>query len=54
MDCDPRFKSVFFNLSRIKDVAYVINLDDKNSKGTHWASFLIDRNAAAYFDSFRI
>ena len=37
---------VFFsrnNLSRIKDGANVINLDDK-SKGTHWVSLYIDRN----------
>ena len=41
------------NLPSIKDGAYVINLDDKNSKRTHWVSFLIDRNAAVYFDSYR-
>ena len=35
----------------IIDEAYVINLDDKNSKGTHWMSVLIDRNAFVYFDS---
>ena len=29
-----------------------INLDDKNSKSTHWVSLFIDRNAAVYFDSF--
>ena len=34
--------------------AYVINLDDKNSKGTHWVSLFTDRNLAAYFDSFGI
>ena len=33
---------------------YVIKLDDKKSKGTHWASLLTDRNTAAYFDSFGI
>ena len=33
---------------------YVIKRDDKKSKGTHWASLLIDRNTAAYFDSFGI
>ena len=38
----------------IKDVAYVKNLDDKNSKGTHWVSLFIDRNTAVYFDSFGI
>ena len=38
----------------MKDGAYVINLDDKNSKWTHWFSLLIDENTAAYFDSFGI
>ena len=33
---------------------YVINLDDKNSKGTHWVSLFIDRNVTIYFDSFGI
>ena len=33
---------------------YVINLDDKNSKGTHLVSLLIDINLAAYFVSFGI
>ena len=30
---------------------YVINLDDKNSKGTHLVSLLIDIELAAYFVS---
>ena len=37
-----------------KDGAYVINLDDKQSKGTHWASVFNDRNTAVYFDFFGI
>ena len=53
---DPKFNGVFLrkNLHRIKDEAYVINLDNKNSKGTHWVSLFIDRNIALYFDSFAI
>ena len=33
--CEPRFTGVFSgnNLLRVKDGAYVVNLDDKNSKG---------------------
>ena len=42
------------NLTRIKDGAYVINLDEKKSKETHWVSLLINRNTAVYFDSFGI
>ena len=45
---EPRFNGVFLrnNLPRIKDGAYVINLDDKKSKGTHWVSLFIDKNTA--------
>ena len=32
------------NSPRIKDGAYIINLDDKNSKGMHWVSLFIDIN----------
>ena len=32
------------NSPRVKDGAYIINLDDKNSKGTHWVSLFIDIN----------
>ena len=51
---EPRFNGFFSrnNLPRIKDVAYVINLDDKNSKGTHWVSLFINKDIAIYFDSF--
>ena len=41
------------SLPRIKDEAYVINLDDKQIKGKHWISLFTDRNAAVCFDSFR-
>ena len=34
------------NLLRIKYGEYVINLDDKKSKGTHWVLLFIDRNLA--------
>ena len=51
---DCSFNGVFpsKNLPRIKNGAYVINLDDKKSKVTHWVSLFIDRNTAVYFDSF--
>ena len=32
---------------------YAINVDDKNSKETHWTSLFIDKKLAVYFDSFR-
>ena len=33
---------------------YGRNLDDKNSKETHWVSLFVDRNTVIYFDSFEI
>ena len=33
---------------------HVINLDDKQSKGTHWVSLFIDRINAVQFDPFEI
>ena len=47
---------VFFweNLLRIKDGAYVINLDDEQSKGMHEVLLFIYKNMALYFDSFGI
>ena len=52
----PRLNGVFSrnNLPRIKEGAYVLNLDDKKSKGTHWVALFIDRNLVVYFDSFGI
>ena len=38
------------NVPRIKYGAYVINLDDKNSKRTHWFHYLL--TVMQYFDSF--
>ena len=29
-----------------------MNLDNKQSKGTHWVSLFFDRNKAVYFNSF--
>ena len=37
---------------RIKTREYVNNLYEKQSKGTHWVSLVIDRNTAVYFDYF--
>ena len=53
MNDEPRFNGVFSTskLPKIKDGAYVLNLDDKKGNRTHWVSLLIDRNAAVYFGS---
>ena len=42
------------NLPRIKDRAFVINLNDWKSKGTYRVSLFIDRNIALKFDCFGI
>ena len=53
---EPRFNGVYSrdNLPKIKGDVYVINLNDKQSKGTHWVSLFIDKNTDVYFDSFGI
>ena len=53
---DTRFNGVFSSdkLHKIKYGMYVINLDDKKSKGTHWVSLFIEKKMAVYFDSFVI
>ena len=52
----PTFNGVFSggNLLRIKDGAYVINHDDKQSEETHLVLLFIDRGAAAGRNSFEI
>ena len=41
-------------LPRIEDGAHVINLDDKQSKGTQWVSLFTDWYTAVYFYFFGI
>ena len=42
------------NLPRIKDVAYVISLDDFSGIGTHWIALYVLNNNVTYFDSFEV
>ena len=55
---EPRFNGVFSrdNLpKKIKDGAYVINLDEHKDTGTHWvALFCKAKNEIVYFDSFGV
>ena len=48
---EPIFNGDFSrnDLPRIKDGAYVINLDERIGQGTHWISLVIDRTTAVYF-----
>ena len=43
-----------YNLSKIKDGAYVINLDKFESIGAHWIVLYMNGNNIVYFDSFGI
>ena len=42
------------NLPKIKDGAYIINLDEYSDIGTHWVAFYIQNNDVTYFDSFSV
>ena len=53
----PRFNGVFLknNLpKKIKDEAYVINVDEYADVGTHWIALFCNRNEIVYFDSFGV
>ena len=54
---EPRFNGVFSrdNLpKKIKNVSYVINLDEYADVGTHWIGLFYNRNEIVYFDSFGV
>ena len=40
--------------NKIKDGAYVINLDEYSDIGTHWVALYIKNNDVTYFDSFGV
>ena len=52
----PRFNDVYSknNFPKIKDGAYVINLNEIKSVGTHWTFLYVNCNNATYFDSFEV
>ena len=54
---EPRFNGVYSrdNLPhKIKDGAYVINLDEYSYTGTHWITLYVDTKTVTYFDSFGV
>ena len=54
---EPRFNGVFSRdnlLKKIKDGAYVINLDEHKDTGTHWIALFCKKNEIVYFDSFGV
>ena len=53
----PRFNGAYSRdkLTKIKDEAYVINLDEYSDIGTHWVALDVGgANDVTYFDSFRV
>ena len=54
---EPRFNGVYSrdNLYKIKDGAYIINLDEYSDIGTHWVALHVqNNNSVTYFDSFGV
>ena len=54
---EPRFNGVLSrnNLpKKIKDGAYIINLDEYKDVGTHWIALFCNKNKIIYFDSFGV
>ena len=54
---EARFNGVYSrdNLpKRIKDRAYVINLDEYEDAGTHWIALYVKNIGIIYFDSFGV
>ena len=50
---EPRFNG--HNLpKKIKDGAYVINLDEYADVGTHWIALFCNRSEIVYFDSLGV
>ena len=41
-------------LNKIKDGAYVINLDEYTDIGTHWIALYTSNNNVTYFDIFGV
>ena len=42
------------NLPNLKDTAYMINLNDYRSIGTHWVAQYVNAKTLTYFDSFEV
>ena len=53
---EPKFNGVYSrnNLSKIKDGAYIIYLDEYESVGTHWIALYVNAENVTYFDSLGV
>ena len=52
---EPRFNGVYSRdslLDKIKDGAYVINIDEYPDSGSHWVALHVSNNDVTYFDNF--
>ena len=47
------FQEIIY-FKKIKDGAYVINLDEHKDTGTHWIALFCKKNEIVYFDSFGV
>ena len=53
---EPKLKGVYSknNLPKTKDGAYVINLHEYKSIGTHWIALYVNGNSVTNFDSLGV
>ena len=53
---EPKLNGVYStnNLSKIKEGAYVIKLDEYESIGNHWIALYVNANNIIYFVSFGV
>ena len=54
---EPRFNGVYSRANlphKIKNGAYVINLDEHSDIGTHWIALYVNNKTSTDFDSFGI
>ena len=58
---EPRLKGVYYrdnlperNSAKIKDGAYIVNLDEYSDIGTHWVALYVLNNSVTYFDDFEV
>ena len=53
---EPEFNGVYWrnNLSKIKDVTHIINLDEFESIGTPWIALYLNAENVTYFDTFAV
>ena len=53
---EPRFNGVYSrdNPPEIRDVGYVINIDEHSNFGTHWVALYIHNDDVTYLDRFEV